>query len=153
MLTIDASVWVNGFDKQEANHKYSRQFLELVKIHAFPVFVPNLVLAEVAGAISRTRRNPLQAQSFAIALSTLPNVTFIPLDSASAHQAMMLAAQHNLRGADSIYAAVAKQFNCTLVTLDNEHLTRLAGIVKTQTPEKALTELMIISSANQLSET
>jgi hypothetical protein len=70
MLTIDACVWVNGFDKQEANHKYSRQFLELVKIHAFPVFVP-----------------------------------------------------------------------------------RLAGIVKTQTPEKALTELMIMSSTNQLSET
>ncbi len=106
------------------------------------MFVPNLVLAEVAGAISRTRQNPSQAQAFVEALSRLPNVTVTPIDETIAVQASTLAARHALRGADSIYAAVAKQFYCTLVSLDNEHLTRLTDIFPVQTPEEILRKSM-----------
>jgi predicted nucleic acid-binding protein len=108
---------------------------------AIPVIVPNLVLVEVAGAVSRTRNNPVQAQAFADALSRLPNVTLFPLDDVLSHQALELAAQYALRGADAVYAAVALQSSCVLVSLDNEHLTRLSGIVPTQTPAVVLTNL------------
>jgi predicted nucleic acid-binding protein len=50
----------------------------------------------------------------------------------------VLAARHGLRGADAIYAAVAVQSGCTLISLDNEHLTRLVGIVSVLTPATAL---------------
>lgn len=69
MYTVDASVWVNAFDQREPGHLVSRQFLEVVQQRALPIIVPNLVLVEVAGAISRTRRTPAQAQAFVIALS------------------------------------------------------------------------------------
>ncbi|MSS70800.1 MAG: PIN domain-containing protein [Candidatus Latescibacteria bacterium] len=141
MYTVDASVWVNGFDQREPGHEISRQFLDLLGKQVIPVFVPNLILSEVAGAISRTRNNPSQAEAFAILLSKLPNVTVIPLDNPLAHQAFILAARHGLRGADAVYAAVATQRGCTLISLDNEHLTRLIGIVKTQTPTTALADL------------
>lgn len=142
MYTIDASVWVNAFDQREPGHTTSRQFLDLLDAQALPIIVPNLVLAEVAGALSRTRRNPTQAQVFATTLGQLPHVTLRPLDDALAQQALGLAAQHGLRGADAVYAAVAVQAGCTLITLDNEHLTRLGSLVTVRTPAVALAELL-----------
>jgi predicted nucleic acid-binding protein len=142
MYTIDASVWVNGFDQREPGHQISRQVLELLSQQSIPIVVPNLVLAEVAGAISRTRNDPTQAQMFAVALNNLPNVTVMPLDEMLAHQTLALAAQHGLRGADAVYASVAMHAGCTLITLDNEQLTRLAGVVTTQTPAAALADLI-----------
>lgn len=134
MYTIDASVWVNGFDQREPGHENSRQLLDLVSTQSTSIVVPNLVLVEVAAAISRTRQSPDQAYTFAIALNNLPNVTVVPLNDIIVHQALTLAAQHGLRGADAVYAAVAVQAGCTLITLDNEQLTRLAGVVETHTP-------------------
>ena len=141
MYTVDASVWVNAFDQREPGHDTSREVLERLRDRALPVFVPNLLLVEVAGAISRTRDNPAQAQAFATNLLNLPNVIFVPLDEGLTIQALALAAQHRLRGADAVYATVAAQSGCTLISLDNEHLTRLTGIVPTCTPAEALTDL------------
>ena len=141
MYTLDASVWVNGFDQREPGHESSRQLLGLLGTASTPIVVPNLVLVEVAAAISRTRHNPVQAQAFAVALNNLPNVTVIPLDDIMVRQALALAAQHGLRGADAVYAAVAAQAGCTLITLDNEQLTRLVGVVETHTPAELLTKL------------
>jgi predicted nucleic acid-binding protein len=84
MYTVDASVWVNAFDQREPGHLVSRQFLEVVRDQALPIIVPNVVLVEVAGAISRTRHVPVQAQAFAIALSRLPHVTVRVLDEVCA---------------------------------------------------------------------
>ena len=141
MYTIDASVWVNAFDQRESGHLVSRQLLDVLRMQALPVIVPNLVLIEVTGAISRTRRAPAQAQAFAIALSRLPHVTVRILDDVLAVQALTLAAQHGLRGADAVYAAVARAVGSTLVTLDNEHLTRLATLMTVCTPAVALAAL------------
>ena len=141
MYTIDASVWVNSFDQREEGHQLSRQVLDLLRVQSRTVIVPHLVLIEVAGAISRTRQDPEKAQAFAAMLRNLPNVRFIPLDEVLTQRAVSLAAQHGLRGADAVYAAVAAQFDCTLITLDHEHLSRLSGIVTTCTPAKVLADL------------
>ena len=143
MYTVDASVWVNGFDQRESGHETSRQVLEFLRVQAIPIFEPMLVLAEVAGAISRTRQAPARAEAFAITLGQLPNVTILPLDEALGQQTLALAAEHGLRGADAVYAAVAQQAGCTLISLDHEHLTRLSGLISVQTPEVALAELTV----------
>lgn len=141
MYTVDASVWVNAFDQREPGHLASRQFLEIVRTQALPIIVPNLVLVEVAGAISRTRRTPAQAHAFALALSRLPHVTVRALDEVCTIQALNLAAQHGLRGADAVYATVANDAGSTLVTLDKEHLTRLVNLLTVCTPTVALAAL------------
>ena len=141
MYTVDASVWVNAFDQREPGHVVSRRLLDELKVRALPVIVPNLVLVEVAGAISRTRRAPAEAEAFTIALSRLPHVTVRVLDEVCALDALTLAGQHGLRGADAVYAAVALRAGSTLVTLDTEHLTRLADLITVCTPEAALAAL------------
>lgn len=135
-------MWVNGFDHREAGHVTSRQLLEVLRTRVLPIIVPNLVLAEVAGAISRTRHDPVRAEAFATTLGRLPNVTVVALDEALGDQARALAAQHGLRGADAVYAAVAQQAGCTLISLDQEHLTRLGSIVTVYTPAAVLAELV-----------
>lgn len=141
MYTIDASVWVNAFDQREPGHLVSRQFLEVLRGQALPIIVQNLVLVEVAGAISRTRRAPAQAQAFATALSRLPHVTVRVLDEVCALHALTLAAQHGLRGADAVYAAVAREAGSTLVPLDHQHLTQLLNLMTVSTPAVALAAL------------
>jgi predicted nucleic acid-binding protein len=141
MYTVDASVWINSFDQREVGYDTSRRLLELLRDRAMPIFLPHLVLAEIAGAVSRTRKDAAQALAFTTAIGNLPNVTLVPLDGGLADQAAHLAAQYGLRGADAVYAAVALQAHCVLITLDNEHLTRLAGIVQTYTPTDALLNL------------
>ena len=141
MYTVDARVWVNAFDQREPGHLVSRQFLEVVRVQALPIIVPNVMLVEVAGAISRTRRAPAQAQAFATALRRLPHVTVRVLDEGCALHALTLAAQHGLRGADAVYAAVAREAGSTLVTLDNEHLTRLVNLMMVCTPAVVLAGL------------
>ena len=92
MYTVDASLWVNGFSQMEAGHATGRQVLEGLRTRAPPIIVPNLVLAEVAGAISRTWNDPLRAEPFATTLGWLPNVTVVALDMALDDQARPLAA-------------------------------------------------------------
>jgi len=112
MYTVDASVWVNGFDQREAGHATSRQLLDVLRTRALP-----MVLAGVAGAISRTRNDPVREEAFATTLGRLPNVTVVALAEALGEQARALAAQYGLRGADTVYAAVAQQAGCTLISL------------------------------------
>jgi predicted nucleic acid-binding protein len=69
-------------------------------------------------------------------------VTVVALDEALGYQARALRAQYGLRGADAVYAAVAQQVGCTLISLDHEHLTRLGSIVVVRTPAAALAELV-----------
>jgi predicted nucleic acid-binding protein len=142
MYTVDTSVWVNGFDQREPGHAISRQLLQQLAEQTIPIIVPYLLLVEVAGAISRTRQDVAQTQAFAQALSQLPNVTFVALDEALALQALTLAAQHSLRGADAVYAAVALQENCTLISLDNEHLMRLTSVLQVRTPAEEMSSLV-----------
>jgi predicted nucleic acid-binding protein len=146
MYTVDASVWVNGFDQREAGHATSRQLLEVLRTRALPIIVPNLVLAEVAGAISRSRHDPVRAEAFATTLGRLPNVTVVALDMTLGDQARALTAQHGLRGANAVYAAVAQQAGCPVISLDHEHLTRLGNIVIVRTPPVVLAELVPPSS-------
>ncbi len=71
-----------------------------------------------------------------------PTLRLIFLSRALALAAANLAALHRLRGADAVYAAVAQQYGTTLISLDGEHLRRLAGIVPVLTPADALATVM-----------
>ena len=44
----------------------------------------------------------------------------MPLDTALGQRALALAAQHALRGADAVYAAVAQHAGYTLISLDHD---------------------------------
>ena len=138
MYTVDASLWVNGFSQMEAGHATGRQVLEGLRTRAPPIIVPNLVLTEVAGAISRTWNDPLRAEPFATTLGWLPNVTVVALDMALDDQARPLAAARLAGGRCGVCGAVAQQAGCTLISLDRRVTHRpvhFSGPQHASTPE------------------
>ncbi len=138
--TVDASVFVNGFNPYEAGHEESRRLLALLQEQAAPIVVPTSLLPEVAAAIGRGRQDADLAREFAAALSRLPHLVLIPLDTTLAQQAADVAAQYQLRGSDAVYAAVALRFGSTLITLDREQRERVTSALLTLYPAEALTE-------------
>jgi predicted nucleic acid-binding protein len=141
LFTIDASVWVNAYSPAEPGQPASRILLDRLFAHSTPIVVPTLLPIEVAGAIARTRGDSDLGHRLATALLGLPSLRWIALDDPVARQATRLAAQCRLRGADAVYAAVALIHGCALITLDQEHLSRLGPVVRTIPPSEALAAL------------
>lgn len=137
-LVIDASVFVSAARASEPGHAQSLALLEWVGKTSARVFLPTLVLAEVAAALSRSGLAAQTAQSYALGIGTLPSVILVPLDAALAREAATLAAQRSLRGADSIYLAAAALVMGALVTLDREQRERSAGVVTALSPRDFL---------------
>jgi predicted nucleic acid-binding protein len=134
LLTIDSSVFVSAARPSEIGQAESTAFLSWVRNARPRLFLPTLVMAEVAAAFSRTGSRPGLAQQYSMAIGQLPNTVMVVLDEGLARQAAALGAQHKLRGADAVYLASAALFAAELVTLDREQLKRGAAIVQTLTP-------------------
>ena len=141
MYTVDASVFIRDTDPTDPDHEICRMFLEALDAGSIPVIVPNLLLAEVAASVSRTRRDPIRARIAASAIAAFTHIRLVTIDDALAQIAAELAADRALRGADALYAAVALQYGCTLVSLDREQRERAAPVTPTQTPAEALADL------------
>jgi predicted nucleic acid-binding protein len=136
--TVDASVFVNAFNPHEEGHAESLQILAAIHERGDPVIVPTLLLPEIASAVARATDDRAGALQYAAATAALPHLTLIPLTAAVARQAVDLAANHRLRGADAVYVAVARRYGTTIVSRDDEQRTRGAAVVTCQTPEEAL---------------
>jgi predicted nucleic acid-binding protein len=134
LLTIDSSVFVSAARPSEIGHAESTAFLAWVRNKRTRLFLPTLVIAEVAAALSRTGSDPGLAQQYALAVGQMPNTVMVALDEGLARQSAAIGAQHRLRGADAVYLASAALFAAELITLDREQLERGAAIVQTLTP-------------------
>jgi predicted nucleic acid-binding protein len=141
MYTLDANIFARDADPADPLHAVCQELLAVLDQKWVTIVVPNLVLAEVAATISRTRRDPIRGRLLAQAIAAYDHVRLIPLDDALAQEAVDLAADRALRGADAVYVAVARRHGCTLVSLDREQRERAAPIVRVLTPAAALAEL------------
>jgi predicted nucleic acid-binding protein len=141
-LTIDASVFVSAIRHTETGSDESNTFLDALRGSPRAVFCPILVITETVAAIGRVTAGADLAQQAADVVDTLPGIRLVSVDAALARSAARIAAEHRLRGADSIYLAVAVLFGSTLLTWDKEMLERGSAIANTLTPTGWLRELM-----------
>ena len=147
MYTLDANIFIRDLDTREPQHAECHALLDELRMQAIPIISPVLVLAEVAGTVSRTRRDPMAGRLAADLLRGISNLTLIPMDDSLAQEAAEIAADYALRGADATYVAVARRHSCTLVSLDREQRERAAAIITTRTPAEALAELQSPTSS------
>lgn len=141
MFTLDASVHINALNPAEEGSQESRALLEQVFRRPWPVYSPTLLLVELAGSVARVLNDADRGIEVALSVRNLPGQIWIPLDTTLAEEAARVAAEHRLRGADAIYAAVARRHGATVVTRDREQLDRLPPTVSTVAPEEALLRL------------
>jgi predicted nucleic acid-binding protein len=133
VTVVDASVWVSRILPQDAHHSISQIWLEQ-HLASDLVVAPALLLAEVAGAISRRTASPRLARRVTDSLLALPGLQLVAVDSQLGVAAARLAADLRLRGADAIYVALARHLQLTLVTWDDEQAERGGRVVDVQSP-------------------
>ncbi len=138
MYCIDASVMVNSFIEGEKFHEFSKRLMEKIRMDERMVVVPEIVLPEVASAVSRGTNNPKISLRFVTELREVPNFTFIPIDAELSNLACKFAAENKLRGCDAIYVAVSYMFNSKLITLDDKQRERASNVIETLTPMEEL---------------
>jgi predicted nucleic acid-binding protein len=141
VYTIDASVHVNAANPTETEFEISQTFLRLLRQYQAPQIGPMLLLAEVAAAVARALDDSRYAVRLASMLRTWPGCTLVPLQGELVERAIRIGASARLRGADAVYAAVAEQYNTTLVTLDRQQQERLLPAIRVLDPADAIREL------------
>lgn len=134
MIVVDASVWVSRLVPHDVRYATSRDWLERQVASGRLLVAPVLLLAEVAGAVSRRTGRPRLAKRATEALLRLPGLRLVPLDARLGRTAAGLAAERGLRGADAVYVATASHLNIPLVTWDSEQRERASGLVAVRAP-------------------
>ncbi len=111
----------------------SRSWLEQIASDQLWV-APALLLPEVASAVSRATGRPLLARRAVRLILRFPALRIVAIDAELAETAARLAGDQRLRGADSVYVALAKQLALPLVTLDLEQASRASEVVRAGPP-------------------
>ncbi len=133
-VTVDANVLVAAARASDIHHAASVEFLCGIEHQHDPLFCPTLVLAECSAAIARQTDDPLLAERTEALIEGFPHLVLVALDLTLARRAARLARDYRLRGADSVYLAVAETLGATLITWDGEVLGRGPADVSRLTP-------------------
>jgi predicted nucleic acid-binding protein len=126
-LVVDASLWVARLVPQDAFHERVRAWMDACLLEGTDFVAPALLLPETAGAISRCSGDAHLAAQAVEMLEHLPGLRLVEMDGALLKEAARLAAELGLRGADSVYVAVASRLHIALVTLDADQRSRAEG--------------------------
>lgn len=131
-IVVDASIWVSRLVPQDEHHERCQRWLLHQRAAGVTLVSPSLLLVEVAGAISRRIGDGTLAERAVYMLQSLPGLRLIEMNQAVIQSAAQLAANWGMRGADSIYAAVAQQLSIPLATLDQDQRTKAGKTVEIQ---------------------
>ena len=131
---IDASVWVAINHIADPSHTRCVAWLDAALAAKDRLLAPTLLPTEVAGAIRRLTRQQAPASGVVDRLFEVGVVELIGLDHARSRRAAGLAAATGMRGADSVYLALAQELEEVLVTIDRRQADVASGIVEVRMP-------------------
>jgi predicted nucleic acid-binding protein len=140
MYVIDASVHVADMSLQEPHHAEAQALMSRVVAEGWTVYLPMIVLPEIASAISRGTGRPALGQRLVTTLKRVPYFELIPVDEALGQLAAELAAEYRIRGCDAVYVPLAQQREATLITLDRQQRERVPPDITARTPAEELAE-------------
>ena len=140
-VTVDASVFIRATEESEAGHLECLEFLGELGRTREVVLLPTLVLVEIAAGLARRGQERPAIQAVLASLEAMPLTMFVSLDEALAQEAADVAISCKLRGADSVYATIARHYGSVLVTADFTQLERTRSIVTAMSPAEAIRHL------------
>jgi predicted nucleic acid-binding protein len=123
-VIIDASVLVSAFRTDELSHLDSVAFIKSAIAQERILCAPTILFPEIMSAFARPMRNAHLATQVVTQIRELLLIELFSIDIPLALAAETAAQKLFLRGADSIYAALASRLSEPLVTLDKEMLAR-----------------------------
>lgn len=140
MFCLDASVIINSQIQTEPHHPYSKRLLEIIEQKDLTLLMPEIVIPEIAAGLARAYVREETILRFLVSLRNISNFIFIAVDSQLSNSAAKMAALHKLKGADSIYLALAEKYILPLVTLDREQKERSPQKIEVLKPAEFLSE-------------
>jgi predicted nucleic acid-binding protein len=134
VAVVDASVWVSRLVSADVHHSISQKWLEAFVAGGGQCVAPVLLLAEVAGAISRRTTEPRLGQAALKLLLRMPALRIVNVERRLGMSAAQLAADLGLRGADAVYVALAQQLKVPLITWDQEQIDQTSSVIAARQP-------------------
>jgi predicted nucleic acid-binding protein len=134
MATLDSSVLISLFNAQDRLHEQTIAWFREAVADGEPLRAPVTALADVSAAIALGTGDKQLARDVETHVRHSPLFEFLPVAMPLAERAATLAAEHQLRGADAIYFAVAETLGDKLVTLNPRQLQRGNTVVETVRP-------------------
>ena len=139
-FVIDASVFVADARLQEPFHADANLLLETLAAHQCVMYVPVIVLSEIAAAIARGADDPELACEAVGLYRQWPGLRLAPVDEMLGNLAAEIAARQRIRGCDAVYVALAYREQAVLISLDSQQRERAPSSVTARTPAQALAE-------------
>ncbi len=126
---------VAALRKQEKTHELCKALLEQIKNSMYVAVEPYTVLVEVVAAVKRRTDSETLANQVKESILHLGALYFLELESERARDAADIAQKTGVRGMDAIVAQIAKEFDATLVSLDEDMRARLRKMIKVKQVE------------------
>ena len=139
-FVIDASVFVADAQPQEPFHADANLLLETLAAHQCVIYVPAIVLSEIAAAIARGADDPELAREAVGLYRQWPGLRLAPVDEMLGNLAAEIAARQRIRGCDAVYVALAYREQAVLISLDSQQRERAPSSVTAYTPAQALAD-------------
>ncbi len=127
-FVVDASVWVSAADSTDRFHAQSRQFMQDATRRKPRFLLPALARVEIGCALARRLGDEERARALVSAIFGTPLIQEKALDRKLLAAALDRGLKSRLRGADALYATVAGQAGCDLVSWDRDLLDRAGAI-------------------------
>ncbi|MEW6286715.1 MAG: type II toxin-antitoxin system VapC family toxin [Chloroflexota bacterium] len=128
-VVLDASVWVSRLIESDEFHVPVKNWMNAQREQGGTFVSPSLLLAEVGGVITRVTGKPELGLNAIQGIENLPDVRIVDMDKALMDDASRIAARYGVRGADSIYIAVAFTLKIPLLTFDIDQREKASKLV------------------------
>lgn len=124
---LDASVFISAIQKTETNHRVAKTVLGIVQSENIGLVAHALFFFEVHSTLQRKSGDSSKwAKALAYA-KALPVAKFAGIDQRLFLNQERLLSTLGLKGADSVYVAIAAEHKANLITFDKEILERAAA--------------------------
>jgi predicted nucleic acid-binding protein len=133
-VVIDASLWISFLLPGDVHHMSAVIWLNAHINGGGNIVAPSILAVETGSGIARVAQNAAFARNAVSVTYSFPYLSMQGMDQAVIDEATDVAITFGLKGADSIYVALAKQLGVPLVTFGNEQLTRPASVIATIRP-------------------
>lgn len=134
MIVVDASVWVSALIESDVHYAASAAWLADWIRSGRNISAPSLMLAEVAGAISRRDDAGLNGAAVISLILGMTRVDWVHTNDSLLLHTAELASNLRLRCADATYVAVAQRYDVSLLTWDRDQAARAGRAVPAATP-------------------
>ena len=142
LYVIDASVLLSSLRLSEPDHVESLRLLKQIERSGWQIYVPTILMAEIAAGITRNMGKARRAQQVLAMIASQTHIDIVDVDERLGGLAATIAAQQLIRGCDAIYVALAQMRNATLITLDLEQRDHVPVDVIARTPAQELVHLL-----------